>query len=285
MENQETSYGDFMSEFDEGYQTGADMAESVSGGDGTPADDDAIVPGDDAGDDSTEPADDGGKPSEEPSDPPAQPAETPAQEQTFSLKINHEERVCSREEVISLAQKGADYDRGKEKLHSQQEAMDVLSALAKDAGTDIPGILETFRLNLLKKQGLSEDAAKERLLREQAEKKVAALEAERDAAKPEDNSQRAKRDLAEFRKHYPNVELTSELISKLTPAVQKGQSLTEAYRSFETTQKDARIAELEQQLAAERQNKENRASSPGSQKDTGGRRTKDDFNDFMEAFK
>ena len=50
------------------------------------------------------------------------------------------------------------------------------------------------------------------------------------------------------------------------------------------TEKENRIAELEKQLAAEKKNKENRAASPGSQKDTGGQRQKTDFDDFMSAF-
>ena len=58
-----------------------------------------------------------------------------------------------------------------------------------------------------------------------------------------------------------------------------------AYRKYEAAQKDAKIAELEKALAAEKKNKENRASSPGSQQDSGGRREKSEFDDFMEAFK
>jgi hypothetical protein len=207
-------------------------------------------------------------------------------EEAFTLKINKQERTVSRAEMINLAQKGADYDRVKEQLKGQQEAMDVLSDLAKDAGTDIPGLLKNFRLNLLKKQGLSDDAAQERLLREAAEKENARLKKEQEAARQpaEDRQARIRREVTEFREHYPNVQLSNELIGKLTADVQKGKSLTEAYRSYEAAQKDARIAQLEQQLAAEKQNKANRAASPGSQKDSGGKRSKSDFDEFMEAF-
>ena len=47
---------------------------------------------------------------------------------------------------------------------------------------------------------------------------------------------------------------------------------------------DAKIAELQRQLEAEKQNKANRAASPGSQKDSGGKRSKSEFDDFMDAF-
>jgi hypothetical protein len=188
--------------------------------------------------------------------------------------------------MIAFAQKGVDYDRVKDQLKEQQEAMDVLSDLAKDSGTDIPGLLKTFRLNMLKKQGLSDDAAQERLLREEAERENAKLKKERDAARQtgEDRQEKIRREVTEFRELYPNVQLSNELLQKLTPEVQKGKSLTEAYRGYEAAQKDARIAELERQLAAEKQNKANRAASPGSQKDSGGKRSKSDFDDFMAAF-
>lgn len=225
-------------------------------------------------------------PTEEP------PAEQPTEEmpandkdtqpETFTLKVNKEERTCTREEVIELAQKGADYDRVKEQLRSQQDAMDVLTALAKEAQTDIPGLLDSFRISMLKKQGLSDDAAKERLGREKAERENAALKA---AQKPQEETgqERARREIAEFRKVYPKVELTDELVKKLMPDVQSGKTITEAYRALEAAEKDAKIAELERQLEAEKQNRNNRIASPGSQKDSGGRRTKDDFDEFMKA--
>lgn len=288
MENQEVQdagFDDFMSAFDDSgdYQTDADQA-AQEGTEATDTDDSAGEVGNQSDSSSQEVQEQ--QPEKVAQEPGTPDLQQPAQEEIFTLKVNKEMRTCSREEMISLAQKGADYDRVKEQLRGQQEAMDVLSDLAKDAGTDIPGVLRTLRLNMLKKQGLSEDAAQERLLREAAERENAELKRDRDVARQpvEDRQQRIKREVAEFRDHYPKVELTDELVEKLAADVQKGKSLTEAYRSYETAQKDARIADLEQQLAAEKQNKANRAASPGSQKDSGGKRSKSDFDEFMEAF-
>ena len=224
-----------------------------------------------------------------------------AQHDTFTLKVNKEEKTYSREEVINLAQKGADYDRVKDqlaqsrqtnadleaKLNGQAEAMEALAELAKETGMEVPALLDSFRIAAMQKQGLSEDTAKERLLRMKAERENARLKAEKPAEKTppsETIQQRAKRELEEFRKAYPDVQLTDELIGKLMPDVQGGATMTSAYRKYESAQKDAQIAELQRQLAAEKQNKENRISSPGSQKDSGGKRTKSDFDEFMEAF-
>lgn len=222
----------------------------------------------------------------------SQKSEDKSSEETFTLKVNKEEKAYSREEVIALAQKGADYDRVKEQLtqtrsqlESQQQAMEVLSELAKDINLEIPQLLDSLRLNMLKKQGLSDDAANERLLRMKAEKENEALKAAATQNQQrESNADRAKREIAEFRENYPDVEITKELIDKLMADVSGGKSITEAYRKLEKAQAEARIAELERQLAASKKNAENRTASPGSQKDSGGRRTKSDFDDFMEAF-
>lgn len=292
-ENQDVGYDEFMSAFDEDldYQNEA-PEETVDTDTGVDADDG------DTADESSETGADADQPAAK--EPSGNQEQQPAGGETFTIKVNKEERACTREEVISLAQKGADYDRVKDqlaesrktatdlqgKLDEQQEAMDVLAEVAKDVGVEIPALLDNLRMNLLKKQGLSDDAAKERLARLKTEKENEQLKAAQkpaEKAPQEDSSQRVRRELAEFREQYPKVELSDDLLSKLMPDVQKGKSLTDAYRGYEAAQKDERIAELERQLAAEKQNKENRASSPGSQKDSGGRRTKDDFDDFQKA--
>lgn len=207
-----------------------------------------------------------------------------AEPETFTLKVNHEERTYTREEMISLAQKGADYDRVRDRLNGQQETMDLLTDIAKQSDTDLPGLLDTLRLNLLKKQGLSEDAAKERLAREKVERENAALKAAN--AKPEAEEtpkEKARREVAEFQKAFPEVQLTDQLTERLKEDIMKGFSMTEAYRRLRDKEQIERIKELEQQLAAQKQNDANRRSSPGSQKDSGGRHKHDDFDDFMKA--
>lgn len=290
MENQDADYGEFMSAFEDtpDYQTdGADESVQTENDTETGEAPDEATPGSESGD-------------EEPTQDNPQ-SQHPEGEETFILKVNKEERPYSREEVISLAQKGADYDRVKEQLaqsrqsvtelqttlDGQQEAMELLGELAKDAGVELPALLENLRMGLFKKQGLSEDAARERLARLKVEKENAALRASATPEKPADapdDAKRVREELTQFRSQYPDVPLTQELLDKLMPGVASGKTLADAYHSYEASQKDARIAELERLLAAEKQNKENRAASPGSQKDSGGRRNKDEFDDFMRAF-
>ena len=294
MENNENiSFDDFMDEFDAdaGYQTDSDTAQDME----VETTDEQSEPAAEGADDAKEDAPAAEAAPETPAQGSAQ-AGPPSQE-TFTLKVNKEEKTYNREEVISLAQKGADYDRVKEQLgqsrqtnqqlqtqlDSQKEAMEVLAEIAKGTNMELPQLLDDLRMGLLRKQGLSDEAARERIARNKAEKENAALKAAK-AQQQETAAQRAQREVADFRSNYPEVALDQELVGKLMADVQGGMSLTEAYRKYESAQKDARIAELEAQVAAEKQNKTNRSSSPGSQRDSGGKRTKSEFDDFMEAF-
>ena len=299
MENENTSFTEFAEAFDDAADYQTDSAEETTAEEeiSEASDDAQEIDTEDTGAEDTDEGTDGNQTED------AEGGDTDAQQdqpgETFTLKVNKEEKTYSREEVISLAQKGADYDRVKDQLaqsrqnaqdlqvqlDNQKDAMNVLDELAKDAGLEIPAFLRSLRIGLLKKQGLSEDAANERLLRMDAERENAALKAAAEESQAQETgAQRAERELAEFREVYPDVELTKDVLDELMNDVQGGMSLTKAYQKQETAKKDAQIAELQRQLAAEKQNKENLAASPGSQKDSGGKRTKSDYDDFMEAF-
>ena len=222
--------------------------------------------------------------------------------QTFKLKVNKEERTVTLEEMTTLAQKGADYDRVKEQnaqrqqtiesLQSQlneatkhQGTLDILGMIAEKSGSTLDELAESLYVNFRKSSGASEDAAHEELKNVKLEKELNAFKNQK--AKPQEKSEdgetRAKRDLEEFSKEYPGVELTKEMVGKLIPDINSGLTLVAAYRKYEIAQYAAKIAELERKLAATAQNAKNKKSSPGSQKDSGGRRAKTDYEEFERA--
>lgn len=224
-------------------------------------------------------------------------SDKPDAEQTFTIKVNKEERTVGLAEMTALAQKGADYDRVKERaqqtiqdlktqLDGQKDVMEIMTTLAEKTGTPLNELAEMLYVSYRKGEGRTETEAKLELQNARLQKGLDAVNAEKDKQKEaEESSQnRAQREVDEFRRSYPEVEFTDELVSKLTPDVQAGMTLLSAYQKYEAAQKEARIAELERQLAAEKKNRENRSSSPGSQKDSGGQRGKSDFDDFMSAF-
>ena len=250
------------------------------------------------------PADEGagGTPAEETGEDPKPDGEPdkPDADQTFTIKVNKEERSVGLAEMTALAQKGADYDRVKEQhtadqqtiqdlrtqLDGQKDVMEIMGILAEKTGTPLNDLAEMLYVSYRKGAGSTETEAKLELQNARLQKGLNAAAAEKDKQKEaaESSQNRAQREVDEFRRSYPDVEFTDELVNKLTPDVQAGMTLLSAYQKYETAQKEARIAELERQLAAEKKNRENRSSSPGSQNDSGGQRGKSDFDDFMSAF-
>lgn len=207
---------------------------------------------------------------------------------TFTIKVNKEERTVTLEEMTTLAQKGADYDRVKEQnskhqqtitdlqskldgMAAQQGVLDILDNIAQKSGSSLEQLAESLYINFRKSAGASEDVAREELKNAKLEKELNAYKNQqaKQQEKENDAEARAQRDMDEFNRDYPDVALTEELVDKLIPDIQKGMTLSAAYRKHEKAQDSARIADLERQLAAKAQNKKNRAKATGSKRDSG----------------
>lgn len=223
-------------------------------------------------------------------------------EQTFTIKVNKEERKVTLEEMTAFAQKGADYDRVKEQngqlqkanadlqtkldaMASNQGVLDILSIVAEKSGSSLEQLAESLYVNFRKSAGSSEEVAREELKSAKLEKELNSVKAQQTKQQEEktDAETRAQQDLEAFQREYPDVSLTEELVDKLVSDIQKGMSLSAAYRKYEKAQDAAKIAELERKLTAKAQNDKNKRSSPGSQQDSGGRRSKSDFEEFEAA--
>lgn len=285
---QETSAQDNFQEFMDCYlgnQTGADHEDAEGARTTTPADEPAaedIPGGEDAG--SQEDGERGSGQGEE----------------TFEIKVNKETRTVTKSELLTLAQKGADYDRVKQRAHEvdglqaenrelkkfktdNQLVIDTVSRLAEQSGTSVPDFMKTLRVNLLKASGMSEDAASERVGREDAEMEASRLR--RSSPPPQDDAQsRAAKDIADFKRLYPDVSLTRDQIAELTPYFESGLTLAEAYQKSQLEAMTQKVSALQARLDAAEKNSANRAKSPGSVRDSGSK-TRTQFDDFWEAYK
>lgn len=289
VETTDSEYEEFEAAFDgdDGYQTDTEeqtdeTTQETEGGDtGTEATD-SEDPGEE------DPAgDDGGE------------QNPPGEETSFTLRVNKEDKVVTREEMFTLAQKGMDYDRVKEqlterdatitqlqqKLDGSQPTMDMLEMISAETGVDIPQLLDQMHIHMRMQKGESEAEAKANIRAIKAERKLAAQEKakEQKPAKP-DNKAKAEQELTDFRNRFPGVQLDEKMLEAIKPDVLKGMSLADAYQKQQLAQKDAEIAELKRHVAAAEQNRKNRAKSPGSQKDAGGKNTKSGEDDFFAAF-
>lgn len=277
----------------DGYQTAAD--------DDHTGDDAEETGGNDGGEGSETGDADAGDSDQEEAPPQDQaPGEKPGGEaETFTLRVNKEDRTVSREEVISLAQKGYDYDRVKGQLAESRQAnqqlqeqvdkyspiMAELEMVHQETGTPVEQLIDQLHVTYRMKNGESEAEARANIRALKAEKQIGAMK-EKETKQPpaEDSMERARREVADFNERFPGVELTEELCKELNDDVKNGASISDAYQKLIDRRKDAEIADLKRQLEAEKQNKRNRNASPGSQNDSGGRRTKSAEDDFFAAF-
>jgi hypothetical protein len=236
----------------------------------------------------------------EPEQPQQTAPEAGKEAETFTLKVNKETRQVSRDEVVTLAQKGADYDRVKGALDQSntayqaleresadaRQAYAVLSEIADGSKITVPELLEHFQLEQLKAQGIPEGEAKERLARQRLEKENAALRGNQSQQKTAEQQmkERADREIAEFNRMYPDVTITDQLVDALMNDVHSGMTLVQAYQKKQNADLAAENSRLAAELAAAKKNAENRSASPGSMGDSGARKSKDQYDDFFSAF-
>lgn len=307
MEENTNDFEEFASAFNDGYQTGTEEQQDHS--ETEPQDAETSEEGSQNVSDGSDSEQTDTPDVEQPEDGNGQEKpQEPPQEQKFIIKVNKESREVGLSEMTELAQKGADYDRVKgqlaaarddlEKMNAQFEQSrkisELLKRIADDVGVSEEEMLRRVHINWRMNNGESEKEAIAHIESENAKRELNELKERQNQEKANSESvqERASREIAEFRKEYPDVELTKELIDEMMADVQGGMTLTNAYRKIEAARKDAEannlrdeIQRLKQQLAAEKQNKKNRSNSPGSQTDAGGRNAKSDFDEFAEAFR
>lgn len=217
--------------------------------------------------------------------------EEKAENQRFDLTYMHETRSVDRNEVISLAQKGLDYDRiraryddlngqvtelgGIDTLHSFASLLKELAGNGKM--TTEQALDSTWAAVIARRDNVGMDVALERAkyerLSREREDRTNRETAERTARqKAEDDRQK---ELAAFVKAYPNVE-ANKVPREVWDAFTAGESLISAYARYETKAARAENAELRTQLEALKKNETNRKRAAGSQQGAGDANTKTD---------
>lgn len=240
------------------------------------------------------------EPSEEPEEPAGQPEAEPTKEQKeeelFDLKFNKEIRKVNRQEVTELAQKGLNHDRILEQRdHLQQENAELLKfkqdneaiiglldAAAQKSGTDRNTFLQSVRENAYVSQGLSRDAAHERVLREDAEQRLSRTEkadAEKQQAQQEQELAR-QQDIERFLKLYKDVD-PNTIPKEVWDDVRNGETLVSAYGRYENRQLAESNRKLQESINALKQNEKNKQKSIGSAKTEGKETAKDPFLEYL----
>ena len=242
------------------------------------------------------------KTSEEPEEPAGQPEAEPTKEQKeepeelFDLKFNKEIRKVSRQEVTELAQKGLNHDRILEQRdHLQQENAELLKfkqdneaiiglldAAAQKSGTDRNTFLQSVRENAYVSQGLSRDAAHERVLREDAEQRLSRTEkADAEKQQAQQGQELARQqDIERFLKLYKDVD-PNTIPKEVWDDVRNGETLVSAYGRYENRQLAESNRKLQESINALKQNEKNKQKSIGSAKTEGKETAKDPFLEYL----
>ena len=194
------------------------------------------------------------------------------QPELFTLKNRDETRQVSKEDLIAMAQKGWDYDTvrtERDQLRQYRQEADPALTLVKDYAVrmnmTVPQYLDYCREQELRAGGKTETEAKNIIAQEKREadltKREQAVEQKEKAQtsaeeKAKQAAQARMQTVQEFTRAYPNVD-PKTIPQEVWADAAKGISLTNAYTMYENRR-------LQAELAAERQNKTNKASAPGS---------------------
>lgn len=217
-------------------------------------------------------------------------AESQGADQRFTLKHLGETREVSRDEVISYAQKGMDYDRIRQKLvevtaerdsfsAAESEAQSFLKEMADAAGMTVDQLMDNTRAQALaEKERIDVSVALGRI---RNQKEAARLQKEKDqlqntqSQKNEEQEKHAKAVQA-FVEAYPGVE-GKAIPQSVWDEYSRTGDLVNAYRAEENRQLKAQVASLNKKLSAQETNKKNKGRSTGSQQTAGKKEVDDPF--------
>lgn len=215
-----------------------------------------------------------------------------AEEPMFDLKYNKETKQYTKQQVTELAQKGLNYDHVTEQRDRlQQENADLtkfkdeysgvfetLESMAEAAGKKLPEFLTSIRMNMLVAQGVSQETARERILREDAERRLQASAAEENRKSKAEERQRE--DIRRFQEKYKDVD-PKTIPQEVWQAVGKGELLVDAYGDYQRRELERQLKEANEKLAIRAKNESNKQKSLGSLQSTKQETGKDPF---LEGF-
>ena len=197
----------------------------------------------------------------------------------WTLRYMDADKQVSESEMITLAQKGMDYDRIRGKYDESKPVMELFGSFAKQAGMSISDYLSAIRTQAKQASGMSEAEAKRAVALEDREAAVSAREAEEAQRQSSANQAaqakaaadaRRSADIAEFQKLFPDAAKDPKAIPQEVWAnVQSGMTLVSAYSKYAVEQANAARQAAEQKASAASQNQANASRATGSMASAG----------------
>lgn len=198
-----------------------------------------------------------------------------------------------RADIRTMLSKGYDYDRVREQrdaavrqmeekesqYQQRDELLQTLETVAKQAGTDVAGVVKRLRINLYRGNGSTEAEAMARVEKEDAEAKLQAMQKQANQARQaqEQRQSRAQQEFMEFHKRFPDVKIQDIPQDVIRKSASGEMSLAGAYQVHLYDQLKAENQRLQQTIDARKQNEENRQKSLGSARSAGNGEKEDPF--------
>ena len=198
-----------------------------------------------------------------------------------------------RADIRTMLSKGYDYDRVREQrdaavrqmeekesqYQQRDELLQTLENVAKQAGTDVAGVVKRLRINLYRGNGSTEAEAMARVEKEDAEAKLQAMQKQANQARQaqEQRQSRAQQEFMEFHQRFPDVKVQDIPQDVIRKSASGEMSLASAYQVHLYDQLKAENQRLQQTIDARKQNEENRQKSLGSARSAGSGEKEDPF--------
>ena len=208
---------------------------------------------------------------------------------TWTLQHMEEVKTVGETELVTLAQKGMDYDRIRGKWDEAKPVMELFNQFAQKAGMNVSDYIAHIRTQAKQSEGMSAEEAKRSVELEDREAVVAAKEAKQSAERTaqtrrDEAEQRRQADIEAFRKIYPDAAKDPKGIpAEVWQRVNEGMNLVAAYAVYDARQARAAQAAAEKKAAAAAQNQTNAQRSTGSMHSSGDN-TKVSKDPFLEGW-
>ena len=196
------------------------------------------------------------------------PAEEAPAGDALTIKYNGAEMTLSREQAVTLAQKGMNYDKIIAERDRLREAPEIalVRRMAEVNGMTPEQYMQALeqaetrqKVQAYVQQGASEEMARRMVQLEAEQKQHAQAEAARQSNDARKSQIRAQ--VEEFHRAYPDV---TEFPPAVMARIREGEHPVAAYRAYQIEQMSAEIKALKEQQAAKAVTEKNRAKAVGS---------------------
>jgi hypothetical protein len=221
---------------------------------------------------------------EETGEEPQEEGQEEADQPTFELKHLGETKTVNRDEVITLAQKGLNYDHIRSERDAARQEVERLTELETflkelaGPGRSIDDLIDSTRASVMaEREGIDQNIALQRVKLDrdraafEAEKRKgdAAAQAQKDAEKKQQDS------FLRFAKEYPDLD-PKEIPQEVWMDFHNGKGdLLDLYTRHENKTLRQQLKTMQEKQETEAKNQKNKARSTGSQQSDGGSQKKD----------